>query len=102
MQETPPGNEGRHDQPPAIFMIPYVFSQPVLDNIVQSTNILSGGFLSHKNALIIPLNSLPPIGLWQMAERTHFPCCVVAMATPNPAPIRLCDLIVSESQKPLI
>ena len=33
-----------------------------------------------------------------MAERTHFPCCVVAMATPNPAPIRLCDLIVSESQ----
>ena len=43
MQEAPPGNEGRHVQPPAIFMTPYVSSQPVLDNIGQSTNILSGG-----------------------------------------------------------
>ena len=57
-----------------------------------------GDSLSHKNALSIPIHTLPPIGLWQEAKSTHFPCYAATMATPNPAPIRPWVSIVSELQ----
>ena len=44
MQETPPGNEGSHDESPATFMTHYASYHPVLYNIVHSKDTLSGIF----------------------------------------------------------